>query len=148
MKDIMDWIVIPSSEALFNAVGSTTGPNGVEDKAPKTDADWAEVRQKAVLLAEAGNLLILSQESGRIVEVTRDGTIVSQLQLTAPATSSGIDLAASYLIGDRLRDIKAGRTAGCHTIFIDYGFKQDEAVEPDAIVKSLPEAVAYILARA
>jgi hypothetical protein len=60
VKDIMDWIVIPSSEALFNAVGSTTGPNGVEDKAPKTDADWAAVRQRALLLAEAGNLLMVA----------------------------------------------------------------------------------------
>ncbi len=67
--------------------------------------------------------------------------------LLEAAAERGIDLAASYLIGDRWRDIKAGRTAGCHTIFIDYGFKQDEAVEPDAVVKSLPEAVSYILAR-
>ena len=64
------------------------------------------------------------------------------------AAERGIDLTASYLVGDRWRDIKAGQAAGCHSIFIDYGFKQDEAVEPDAIVKSLPEAVAYILARA
>jgi D-glycero-D-manno-heptose 1,7-bisphosphate phosphatase len=63
------------------------------------------------------------------------------------AAERGIDLAASYLIGDRWHDIKAGRTAGCHTIFIDCGFKQDEAVEPDAVVKSLPEAVSYVLAR-
>jgi D-glycero-D-manno-heptose 1,7-bisphosphate phosphatase len=59
----------------------------------------------------------------------------------------GIDLVASYMVGDRWRDIKAGRAAGCHSIFVDYGFTQDEAVEPDAIVTSLPEAVAYILDR-
>jgi len=63
------------------------------------------------------------------------------------AAERGIDLAASYLVGDRWRDIKAGQAAGCHSIFIDYGFKQDEAIEPDAIVRSLPEAVAYILGR-
>src|SRR5213082_2296293 len=48
VKDLMDFIVIPSSEALFNAVSSTTAANGaIEEKAPKTDADWAAVRQRA-----------------------------------------------------------------------------------------------------
>jgi cytochrome c556 len=69
VKEIMDYIVIPSSEALFNAVGSTTGPNGVEDKAPKTDADWEAVRQRALLLAEAGNLLMVP---GRHVASPKD----------------------------------------------------------------------------
>jgi D-glycero-D-manno-heptose 1,7-bisphosphate phosphatase len=64
------------------------------------------------------------------------------------AAERDIDLAASYLVGDRWRDIKAGQAAGCHAIFVDYGFKQDEAIEPDAVVKSLPEAVSYILSRA
>jgi cytochrome c556 len=60
VKDLMDFIVIPSSEAVFNAVSSTTGANGVvEDKVPKTDADWAAVRKSALLLAEAGNLLMV-----------------------------------------------------------------------------------------
>jgi D-glycero-D-manno-heptose 1,7-bisphosphate phosphatase len=68
--------------------------------------------------------------------------------LLEAAAERDIDLAGSYLIGDRWRDIKAGQAAGCHSIFIDYGFKQDEAVEPDATVRSLPEAVVYILARA
>ena len=63
------------------------------------------------------------------------------------AAERGIDLAASYMVGDRWRDIKAGQAAGCHAIFVDYGFKQDEAIEPDATVKSLPEAVSYILGR-
>lgn len=64
------------------------------------------------------------------------------------AAERGIDLAASYLVGDRWRDIKAAQAAGCHAIFIDYGFKQDEAIEPDMMVQSLPEAASYILARA
>jgi len=48
---------------------------------------------------------------------------------------------AGDVAGGRL----SARTADCHEVFVDYGLTQDEAVEPDAIVKSLPEAVAYIL---
>lgn len=61
------------------------------------------------------------------------------------AAEHGIDLAASYLVGDRWRDVAAGRAAGCVTFFIDYGYKQDGPNLPDRVVKSLPEATAIIL---
>ncbi|MFD1950265.1 SdiA-regulated domain-containing protein [Sphingomonas arantia] len=53
----------------------------------------------AVGTADESRLLVLSQESGRIVEVGRDGTVYSSLQLVAPATPSGIDLAAMTVEG-------------------------------------------------
>ena len=62
------------------------------------------------------------------------------------AADHGIDLSRSYVIGDRWRDTMAGRTAGCSTIFIDYGYRQDAPNFPDKVVKSLPEATDYILA--
>ena len=61
------------------------------------------------------------------------------------AAEHGIDLAASYLVGDRWRDVAAGRAAGCSTIFIDYGYKQDGPNSPDAVAKSLAEAAVLIL---
>jgi transaldolase len=63
------------------------------------------------------------------------------------AQSWNIDLAASYIVGDRWRDTEAGRTAGCLTIFVDYGYVQDGPNRPDKVVRSLPEAVTYILDR-
>lgn len=58
------------------------------------------------------------------------------------------DMAASAMVGDRWRDVEAGRAAGCGvTILVDYGY--DEAVphEPDARVASLAEAADWLLAR-
>jgi D-glycero-D-manno-heptose 1,7-bisphosphate phosphatase len=65
--------------------------------------------------------------------------------LLAAAHEHGIDLAASYMVGDRWRDTAAGRAAGCATIFVDYGYEQDGPNEPDHVVASLPEAVDIIL---
>jgi D-glycero-D-manno-heptose 1,7-bisphosphate phosphatase len=65
--------------------------------------------------------------------------------LLAAASERGIDLAKSYMIGDRWRDTAAGRAAGCRTIFIDYGYAQDGPNEPDHVAGSLPEAVDLIL---
>ncbi len=58
------------------------------------------------------------------------------------------DVPASVMVGDRWRDIEAGRAAGCRaTILVDYEY--DEAIphEPDARVASLSEAVEWILTR-
>jgi hypothetical protein len=59
VKDIMDDIMIPSSENVFNSVSSTAGPTGDVEKVPTTDADWADVRKSARLIVEAGNLLMM-----------------------------------------------------------------------------------------
>lgn len=56
-----------------------------------------------------------------------------------------IDRNRSYLVGDRWRDIEAGQRAGCRTVLIDYGNRQDESARPDKIVTSLTEAAEFIL---
>jgi D-glycero-D-manno-heptose 1,7-bisphosphate phosphatase len=67
--------------------------------------------------------------------------------ILAAAAEHGIDLARSYVVGDRWRDVAAGKVAGCFTIFVDYGYEQYGPNFPDLVVKSLPEAAASILAR-
>ncbi|HYJ94376.1 MAG TPA: hypothetical protein VEV86_07145, partial [Vicinamibacterales bacterium] len=58
VKDVMKGIVDPNAMAIWDAVGAeTTANGGVEEKAPKTDAEWAAVEHNALTLAEAANLL-------------------------------------------------------------------------------------------
>jgi D-glycero-D-manno-heptose 1,7-bisphosphate phosphatase len=58
-----------------------------------------------------------------------------------------VDLAASVMVGDRWRDIEAGRTAGCATVLVDHGYNERLPHEPDVRVSSLAEAAEWILAR-
>jgi transaldolase len=64
------------------------------------------------------------------------------------AAEHGIDLTASYMIGDRATDIAAGRAVGCVTIFVD---SADVAApvqpESDMVARSLQEAARFILRR-
>ena len=52
----------------------------------------------------------------------------------------------SVVVGDRWRDIEAGRRAGCRaSILIDYGYDEGHATQPDVRVGSLAEAADWIL---
>jgi hypothetical protein len=57
VKDIMDSLVDPGSDYLWDAVETTVSAKGVEEKAPHTDEEWKEVRRHAIMLLEATNLL-------------------------------------------------------------------------------------------
>jgi D-glycero-D-manno-heptose 1,7-bisphosphate phosphatase len=62
------------------------------------------------------------------------------------ARERNIDLASSFVVGDRWRDIDAGHSAGCKTILINYGYhEQSPAQPPEASVVSLREAADWIL---
>ena len=63
------------------------------------------------------------------------------------ARAHELDLAASVMVGDRWRDIEAGRRAGCATVFIDHGYAERQPERPDATVGSLKEAAEWILSR-
>lgn len=56
-----------------------------------------------------------------------------------------LDLGESFMVGDRWRDVEAGRRAGCTTIFIDAGYTERPPDDPDFRVKSLGEAADKIL---
>jgi D-glycero-D-manno-heptose 1,7-bisphosphate phosphatase len=67
----------------------------------------------------------------------------------------GVDLAASYMIGDSVRDIEAGRAAGTATVLVLTGYGKGElayksqgwTVRPDHVAEDLLDAVDWILAR-
>jgi D-glycero-D-manno-heptose 1,7-bisphosphate phosphatase len=65
--------------------------------------------------------------------------------LLRAARELGIDLAQSWMVGDRWRDIDCGHAAGCRTVFIDSGYAEDLKQQPDFRAKDLAEAAEIIL---
>ena len=64
------------------------------------------------------------------------------------AREHGVDLSASWMIGDILDDVEAGRRAGCRTILLDNGNETEWRVSdersPHHIARDLSQAAAII----
>lgn len=67
--------------------------------------------------------------------------------LLRAARELDIDLAQSWMVGDRWRDVDCGAAAGCRTIFIDYGYDEKLRAQPTHRAASLLEASTIILTR-
>lgn len=72
--------------------------------------------------------------------------------LLEAAREMGIDLARSWMVGDGLTDVQAGRRAGCRTVLVGRmkcelcHLMEDMDARPDAVAANLPDAVAFIAA--
>jgi D-glycero-D-manno-heptose 1,7-bisphosphate phosphatase len=64
--------------------------------------------------------------------------------LLAAARDWDINMAASYMVGDRWRDIEAGSRAGCVTVLIDKGSGEAVSPEPTVRADSLRSATQWI----
>ena len=56
-----------------------------------------------------------------------------------------LDVAASFIVGDRWSDIAAGAAAGCRTLLVDRPYSDSGRCKPDFVVADLPAAAEVIL---
>jgi D-glycero-D-manno-heptose 1,7-bisphosphate phosphatase len=65
--------------------------------------------------------------------------------LQRAAAALDIELSASWMIGDRWRDVDCAHAAGCRAVFIDHGYSEPLREKPEFTVANFREAVAVIL---
>ena len=104
IKQIMNAIVAPGANAVFNAVSTTVTAKGIEEVAPRNDAEWAALGNSAAALAEAGNMMMLD---GRAVDagdwITMSRALVdagTQALKAAEAKSTDAVLAAGETVNE------------------------------------------------
>lgn len=65
------------------------------------------------------------------------------------AKDFNIDLSSSFMIGDILNDVEAGKTAGCKSVLLDNGGETEwimnELRTPDFVAKNFKEAAEWIV---
>lgn len=73
--------------------------------------------------------------------------------LLQAAAEHGIDLAASWMVGDKRADLEAGRAAGCRSLLVRTGYGEKELATgagalAEAVVDDLSAAADYIFGKA
>lgn len=106
IQDIMLDMIDPSADFLWGSVSVTETAEGVEEKQPRSDEEWAEVRKHAIILAESANLILME---GR--HVVREGKVLADHgtpgNLTAEQAEEAIaaDRAVFEGFGQALREV-------------------------------------------
>ena len=59
IEEIMESIVMPAAQAVWDAVATDVTDKGTIEKKPQTEEEWEKLRWEAVTLVEATNLLIV-----------------------------------------------------------------------------------------
>jgi len=59
IQDIMDAQVDPAADEIWNSVASIVTASGIEEKQPRTDEEWEQLKLKAFLVIEGANLLVM-----------------------------------------------------------------------------------------
>jgi len=75
-------------------------------------------------------------------------TLMPANALRDAAAALGLDLARSWMIGDRWRDVDCGQRAGVRTVFIDRGYAEALRTPPDFTVASFAAAADLVLRHA
>ena len=150
-QDIMATIVDPAADSLWDAVSTVTTKAGVEEHAPHTDEEWTALRQHAVRLLEASNLLLIAERPivtpGRKVEDAkipgvnsaediRREIAANPAQFTAAAHhlhDAGVAALAAVEGRDAARLLAAGDAIdkaceGCHAVYWDPHAQRPPAV--------------------
>ena len=88
MKDLMLNVIDPAADGVWEAVGTVSTIEGVFEKFPATDDEWAGVRSYAIQLAESGNLLMLpARSNGSPVSAAARARIHRYLRSGDPTTA-------------------------------------------------------------
>jgi hypothetical protein len=85
VKELMEHIVDPQADYVFDAVGSDISPKGVVDIKPTTDDDWTKIQRGAYVLAESSNLLKMTRKMAPdgVANVERGGPELTPSQIEA-----------------------------------------------------------------
>jgi hypothetical protein len=59
IRELMDSEIDPAADFLWASVASISTRAGLEERRPRTDEEWLEVRRHAITLIEATNLLVM-----------------------------------------------------------------------------------------
>lgn len=145
IREVMNSVIDPSVDEVWNAVASVVDQKGLTDRSPIKDEEWAEVRRHALIVSEAANLLLMR---GRPVAPPGAPSLAPGVELTPEEIRALIDKNPEgwtfYVqqFQDSLKPALAAIDAKNTQALFEAGEKIDETCENCHAVFWYPNAVA------
>jgi len=131
IRELMDSEIDPAADFIWASVASISTVAGLEERQPRTDEEWLEVRRRAITLIEATNLLVMK---GRRVSAKYEAASGAR-ELDTDQVQQKIDSnrAAFVALAQRLQDTGLQTLAAIDAkdpvALFDLGGTIDEACE-------------------
>jgi D-glycero-D-manno-heptose 1,7-bisphosphate phosphatase len=128
--------------AGFLLIGATNQPDVARGTVKRADVDALNAAVAAACGLHSIRVCPHDDADGCACRKPKPGLLLDA------ARELGIDLASSFMVGDRWRDVEAGAAAGCRTVFVDRGYDERRPPTPDFVALGFDVVADWILAQA
>ncbi len=121
VQQLMHDVVYPNADAVWESVGTIISYEGTEEIYPRNDEEWAAVQSSAVILTEAGNLLMIgSRAKDAEVWMERAQALVDAGAVALKAAETK-DAAAIFASGEQIYN-------ACQDCHMRYRYDDDPSI--------------------
>ena len=110
LKQLMEWVIDPAADAVWESVKTIATEQGTREIAPQTQEQWDAVRNGAAMLVESSNLLTMhtrARDQGEWIAATRRLAGAAEKALRAAESK---DAAGVFAAGGEIYDA----CSACH----------------------------------
>ena len=113
VKQLMNSVIDPAADVIWGSVGTIVSAQGTEERAPKTDEEWAAVVNSAFVITESGNLMMIGSRLKDTGEWIRQSQALIDVGLRAVKAAQAKDKDAVFTVGGEIYDV----CASCHQTY-------------------------------
>jgi hypothetical protein len=141
IRELMDSEIDPAADFIWASVASISTEAGLEERQPRTDEEWLEVRRRAITLIEATNLLVMNGR--RVSSKYEPGSGAGELDTEQVQRKIDANRPAFVALARRLQDTGLQTLAAIDAkdpvALFDLGGTIDEACESCHVTFWYPE---------
>jgi hypothetical protein len=109
-KQLMISVIDPAADVIWGSVGTIVSAEGTEERAPRTDEEWAAVLNSAYVISESGNLMMIGHRVKDTGEWIRQSQALTDVGVRAVKAAQARDKDAVFQVGGEIYEV----CANCH----------------------------------
>lgn len=114
VKYTMQWVLDPAADHIWDSAGSIITEEGTRDLRPTTEEGWLAVQHSAVVVAEAGNLLMMPGRARENDDWREFALGLVDAGLSAKAAAEAQDADALFDAGGQIYRV----CSSCHAVYV------------------------------